>query len=384
LDSKNDGGPKPIRVGLLIDTPVGQTVIDEVIVPTFQLVLDEFTRDGQITRPVEFVVRTVRGLPNGSFLDVRDAFHELVAERCLIIFGPMITENGTPLMPYVEKLGEVPLVAMAGTERMLGEWIFALNNGSMADETLVIASIAALDGRREIAITMDEAPSGGGVTHVKSMIGQEYLQFARAAVRDVGLHVVAELPMPLDKERRKAALARLAKLQPDAILHLGLGQGLLGMNEALEEIGWAPPRYTQTSFEAAANNEEIRRKLAGWIGLDQYDERNTTGQAFLDRFEARFGRRPEYYMSVYMYDMARVILRALSNAQPLTGLGVKEALERIKMMPAACGAPGTRIKFGRFMRQGWVGSEYLVARRILPDGSRSVMYGTIEGLVTQS
>jgi branched-chain amino acid transport system substrate-binding protein len=251
----------------------------------------------------------------------------------------------------------------------------------MADETLVIASIAALDGRRSVAITMDAGRSGGGVTHVKSMIGQEYLQFARAAVQELGLHVVAELPIPIDKDKRTAALASLAKLQPDAIIHLGLGKGLLGMNESLEEIGWMPPRYTQTSFEAAANNDEIRRKLAGWIGLDQYDERNKTGQVFLDRFEARYGRRPEYYMSVYMYDMARVILRAVSNAQPLTGLGVKEALERIKMMPAACGAPGTRIKFGRFMRQGWVGSEYLVARRILPDGSRSVLYGTIEGLV---
>ena len=79
--------------------------------------------------------------------------------------------------------------------------------------------------------------------------------------------------------------------------------------------------------------------------------------------------------------MARVIMTAISDARPLTGRGVKEALERIKMLPAASGAPGTRLRFGRFIRQGWVGSEYLVARRILDDGSRSVIYGTIEGLV---
>jgi hypothetical protein len=29
----------------------------------------------------------------------------------------------------------------------------------------------------------------------------------------------------------------------------------------------------------------------------------------------------------------------------------------------------------------WVGSEFLVVRRVLPDGSRSVMHGTVEGLV---
>jgi branched-chain amino acid transport system substrate-binding protein len=376
-----EAGPKPIRIGFLLDTPLPQSTIDDVILATFELVRDEFVQQGLIDRPIDYVVRTPRGLPNGSFQDVRDAFFELVNEGCLIIFGPMITEDATPLAPYVEKLAEVPIVGMAGTERMLGEWSFALNNGSMADETYMIAAIAALDGRRNVAITMDAARSGGGVTHVKSMIGQEYLQYARNAVQEVGLNVLAELPIPLDAEKRKAALAGLARLQPDAIIHLGLGQGMLGMNESLAEIGWAPPRYTQTSFEATATNLETRKKLAGWIGLDQYDERNRTGQAFLDRFEARYGRRPEHYMSVYFYDMARVMLKAIAGAQPLTGLGVKEALERIKMMPAACGAPGTRIKFGRFIRQGWVGGEYMVARRILPDGSRSVLHGTIEGIV---
>jgi branched-chain amino acid transport system substrate-binding protein len=376
-----EAGPKPIRIGFLLDTPLPQSTIDDVILATFELVRDEFVQQGLIDRPIDYVVRTPRGLPNGSFQDVRDAFFELVAEGCLIIFGPMITEDATPLAPYVEKLAEVPIVGMAGTERMLGEWSFALNNGSMADETYMIAAIAALDGRRNVAITMDAARSGGGVTHVKSMIGQEYLQYARNAVQEVGLNVLAELPIPLDKEKRKAALTGLARLQPDAIIHLGLGQGMLGMNESLAEIGWAPPRYTQTSFEATATNLETRKKLAGWIGLDQYDERNRTGQAFLDRFEARYGRRPEHYMSVYFYDMARVMLKAIAGAQPLTGLGVKEALERIKMMPAASGAPGTRIKFGRFIRQGWVGGEYMVARRILPDGSRSVLHGTIEGIV---
>jgi hypothetical protein len=361
--------PKAIRVGLLIDTPVPQAVLDETILPTFELVAEDFAQDGSLSRPVEFVVRQVLGLPNGAFQDVREAFFDLVEAGCVIIFGPMITENGAPLMPYVEKLAEVPIVAMAGTERMLGEWVFALNNGSMADETLVIASIMARDGHRRVALTMDADRSGGGVTNVKSMIGQEYLQFARSAVHEVGLHAVAEIPIPLAHDRRTATLAALRELEPDAILHLGLGQGLLGMNASLEAIGWMPPRYTQTSFEAAANNDDVRRKLAGWIGLDQYDERN--------------GRRPEYYMSVYCYDMARVVMRAITGAQPLTGLGVKEALERIKMMRAACGAPGTRIKFGKFMRQGWVGSEYLVARRILPDGTRSVLYATIEGPVSQ-
>jgi hypothetical protein len=84
---------------------------------------------------------------------------------------------------------------------------------------------------------------------------------------------------------------------------------------------------------------------------------------------------------VYCYDMARVIAYAIAGAAPLTGAGVKDALEHVKMVPAASGAPGTYLRFGRFIRQGWVGAEYLVARRALPDASRTVFHGTIAGTV---
>ena len=370
-----------VRIGLLIDVPHWGPTIDDVLLATFRMVEDEYRAEGLIDRPIEYVVRIVPGLPGGSFGVVRDAFHELVEEGCLVIYGPMITENGTPLLPYVERLAEVPIVSMAGTEAMLGEWVFALNNGSMADEALVIASVMAMDGHRRIAVTMDAARSGGGITHMKSMIGQEYLHHARLAIQEVGLDSIGESAIPLDPQARIEALRELSQRKPDAILHLGLGQGMMNMNAALEEIGWSVPRYTQTSFEAAANSPDIRQKLAGWIGLDQFDERNETGKQFLDRFEARYGHRPENYVSVYAYDMARVLLRGIANAQPLTGAGVRAGLERIKMLKPGCGAPGTRIKFRRYIHQGWVGSEYLVARRILPDGSKSVMHATIEGLV---
>lgn len=51
------------------------------------------------------------------------------------------------------------------------------------------------------------------------------------------------------------------------------------------------------------------------------------------------------------------------------------------MLPAASGAPGTRLRFGKFIRHGWMGSGFLVARRVLPDDSRSVLHATIDGLI---
>jgi hypothetical protein len=176
-------------------------------------------------------------------------------------------------------------------------------------------------------------------------------------------------------------MATLAADKPDALIHVGFGLGIPGINDALRDIGWMPPRYTTTAFEFASTSVWWREQLAGWIGLDQYDERNTTGRAFLDRFEARHGRRPEYFFPVYCCDVGRLMMAALATARPLTGAGVKHALEKIKLLPAASGAPGTRLRFGRYIRHGWVGSEFLVARRVLPDASAIVMHATIEGLL---
>jgi ABC-type branched-subunit amino acid transport system substrate-binding protein len=360
----------PARIGLLFDYHDGSGSFDENVLPTLQLVADDYRERGLLERPVEFVVRTVQGLPKGSFRAVRDAFAELVEEDCLVIFGPWVSENAEPLREHVEALGQVPIISMGGTESMLGEWVFALNAGSMEEEPIIMTAVAAHDGCRSVGIAFED-----------SLIGHEYLRSARSACRGADLRITGEVAIPQVEAEKAAAMAELAAEKPDAILHVGFGLGLVGMNQALKEIGWLPPRYTTTAFEFAATSEYWRHQLAGWIGLDQYDERNQTGQTFLDRFEARYGRRPAYFFPLYCYDIGRVMLSAIAGARPLTGRGVKEALERVKLLPAASGAPGTRLRFGKFIRQGWMGSEYLVARRVLPDGSRSVLHGTIEGLI---
>lgn len=363
---------EPVKIGLLFDYVRRDGAFDKTIIPTLQLVADDFLERGLLDRPVEFVVRSVMGLPSGSFRAVRDAFHELVEEDVLVIYGPWVSENGAALLPYVEGLGEVACITMGASESLLGEWFFALPSGSLEEEPIIIANVAKYDGCRTV-----------GLAYEDSLIGAEYLRTMRAACQDAGLKITDEIAIPQVQADKRTAMATLAAGKPDAIIHIGFGLGLPGMNEALVEIGWTPLRYTTTAFEFAANNKWWRQQLAGWVGLDQYDERNEVGREFLDRYEARYGDRPEYFFPLYVYDVGRVMMTAIANARPLTGAGVKAALEGIKMMPAAIGAPGTRMRFGRWIRQGWVGSEFLVARRLLPDGSRSVLHGTIDGLLEE-
>jgi branched-chain amino acid transport system substrate-binding protein len=364
----------PARIGLLFDyiggAQEGTAGIIQDALDTLRLVVDDFRERGVLDRPVELVLRNVEGLPRGSFRAVRDAYDQLVEEDCLVIFGPWISENAVPLREHVERLGQVACISQGGSEGLLGEWMFALPNGSLEEEPIIMAQVALYDGCRSI-----------GIAYEDSLLGNEYLRSARAACAQVGLKVTGEVAIPQVEGEKQAAMRSLAAGQPDGLMHVGFGLGVVGMNAALDGIGWAPRRYTTTAFEFAANSPWWRAQFAGWVGLDQYDERNKVGAAFLDRFEARYGCRPAYYFPVYSYDIGRLMLTALSTARPLTGRGVKEALERIKMMPAAAGAPGTRLRFGKYIRHGWMGSEFLVARRVLPDASKIVMHGTIEGLV---
>ena len=123
-----------------------------------------------------------------------------------------------------------------------------------------------------------------------------------------------------------------------------------------------------TSFQNAWINKIVWDAIVGWTGLDQYDDGNAVGQAFLDRYNERYGRRPTYCVPVVNRDLATVLLHAFADARPLSPRGVRDALERIRLVPAASGSPGTRISFGKYAHRGWMGTGYLVARRLDEDG----------------
>ncbi|MGE2734193.1 ABC transporter substrate-binding protein [Mycolicibacterium vaccae] len=356
------GSVAPLKVGLLNDYPtMGSTDNDTVAALT--LVLDEARVSGLLDRPVELVQRSVVGLPNGTYKAVERAFDELIDEGCLAIFGPWVSDNVVPLRAHVDAAAQAPIITLSGSEGALGEWCFALNNGSMAEEPVMLAAVMIGDGRERIAIAYES-----------SLIGKEYLSFAEKAYTAAGLTVVSTVAIPQVEADKAEVVKALRETEPDALVHVGFGHGLWGFTDALLTAGWDPPRYTTTAFEMAHINTEWMRHLSGWIGLDSYDERNAVGQAFLDRFQARYGRRPGHSMPGLAHDAATVIARGLSMARPLTGEGVKHGIEQVKLIPSASGAPGTFLRFGRHIRQGWLSSDYLVARRVLADGSAHVFH----------
>jgi branched-chain amino acid transport system substrate-binding protein len=366
-DVSYESAAEPIKVGYLFDfkLPDGypQDQRDDLIQP-FELVFAEGLKQGIIDRPVQFVFREVEGLPKGSIKAVIDGFAELVDEGCLVIFGPAITDNCVPTKEAIEERFHVPAISCTGTDDWLGEWTFALPQGSMTDEPIFWAQLLRKAGQTEVGVLIEQ-----------SLIGESYSRHFRKACTEAGIRIVAEESIPQTGQDISKAVRKLHAAKPHAIVHCGFGFGVVHINPILEELNWDPPRYMGTAFQNAWLSPALWKAMVGWTGIDQYDEGNLVGQRFLDKYEAAYGRRPQYCVPVMNCDFANVLLRAFADAHPLTPRGVKEALERVKMVPAAGGSPGTRLSFGKWTRRGWMGAGYLVARQLDPDGVSSSLVG---------
>ena len=354
---------EPIKLGYLFDFRLPEYYPKEMradLTRTFELVFNEGLKQRIIDRPVEIVFREVEGLPKGTVKAVIDAYGELVDAGCLAIFGPSITDNAVPTREAIEQRFRVPAISVTGSEDWLGEWTFSLPMGSLTDEPIFWTQLLSKGGHTTVGVLVEQ-----------SLVGESYLKSFASACRDAGIRIVAEERLAQTAQDVGDAIRRIREAKPAALVHCGFGFGILHVNSALAALGWDPPRFTSTAFQNAWINPVLWNAFLGWTGVDQYDETNLLGQRFLDQYNAAYGRRPEYCLPVVNRDIATVLLRAFADARPLSPRGVKEALERVKMLPAASGAPGTMLRFGNWSHRAWMGAGYLVARRLDPDGINS-------------
>ena len=353
---------EPIKIGYLMDFLLGdypKEMYDDLTIP-FEMVFDDALERGLIDRPVEIVYREVEGLPKGSVKNVLNAYEDLVDEGCLLIFGPNIGDNAVALQEPLNERFRIPTISVTGSDRALGEWFFSFPMGSHFDEPIFWTDLLAKRNLNDVGILMEA-----------SLVGESYVANFRKACARRGVRIVAEETIAQTAQDVSEAVRNLHDANAQALVHAGFGFGIVFVNPALAELDWDPPRFTGTAFQNAWINPVMWKAFMGWTGVDQYDESNPVGQQFLDDFERLHGRRPQYCVPVVNRDVAVTILQALQEAQPLSPRGVKEALERVKSVPAASGAPGTRISFGNWVRRAWMGCGYLVARELEPDGVNS-------------
>jgi ABC-type branched-subunit amino acid transport system substrate-binding protein len=355
---------EPYRIGVLVDLP-GYPVLGDAFPDGVRFALDEAVGRGVVERPVETVFRGVRAQPWTDARPLLSAYRELVEDEGVLgVAGPFTSDNALALLPLVEQYG-VPTISMCGSPLFVGNAAFNLANGGLADEPPVIAAWLQGQGYRNVALLRET-----------TQIGEEYTAFFRRAAADLGITIRGEAPVytVVSEVELVDHLIRLRESKPDALVYLGLGGLNQVMRSALESIGWDPPRIQTTGFVGATYNEDKARLLDGWVGVDQYDERNEVFAAVLDRFEKAYGYRPANSALSCAYDMGHALAVGLGRMRIATPASLILGLETVRRLPACTGGPGTVITFGPQDHRGFKGCDVLVIRRAT--GGKTEFVGT--------
>jgi branched-chain amino acid transport system substrate-binding protein len=344
----------PTKIGVLIDIDMGTK---EDFLATLRLGFDEAHAEGVLLRPVELVVREAIGLPRLEAKNTIDGYLELVRAGVLCVIGPLITDNSIALAPVINREG-VPAVTWTGTDRYHGEYCFNLGNGGLAEEAAIMATWIRRSGFRTVGMIHEISP--GGVEYASN-----FRYYAAREKLDILIEAYTT-QIPADLE---GVLRKIRDQGPDCLAYLGYGYPTILMGPMFPSLGWNPPRIMTTAFQFCYAKPEWMAALEGWVGIDQMSEANPLLGPLFDRFAARFGKRRDHTVTALSYDTARLIAEGLARAPLLTPKGVKEGLEKVRMLPAANGGPRTHMSLGPYDHKAYKG-DWLVIRKI--QGGRTV------------
>ncbi len=345
---------EPILVGILPDRPGPEgPMIAEI-----RRVVDQTIADGRIDRPVTFVTEQATGLPEGTAAQVANAFHRLVARDVLVILGPTVTDNGLIATDLADQ-AQIPCINWTGSERTRSEWMFHYQIGSLEEEPHLLAAHLSERGLRRLAVVQDRSP-----------IGSTYGSFFDDAAHRLGLQIVGKTVVSPVATDLATTVVDLQKTNAEALVYLGLGISAGTLGQAMTTAGWQLPAVANSALMFGYAYPDWTTHWEGWTYADAWSERNPRLSALLKERQAEMPDRPVFPMTLAAGDdLGRLLAEALANTESLTRRGIRDALERIKCLPATLGLPGTTMGFGHWERAA-LKDGFLVLRRW--EGGRSV------------
>ncbi len=349
---QTQGDPfEPVKIGILVDMDIGQLLADWI--DSTILAIEDSLNEGVYDRPVEIITVDARGLPRENYLKVRKGYQKLVDAGCVIVLGPMISDNSVNLRETINATG-VPCIGWTGAVRFFGEYCFTVANGDIPTEAFMGANWCAQQGHRKVGFFWESGSSGA-----------DYSNAFRTAAQRSGVELVKEVNLGPNPRGLEESLATMREQGAEAIVYMGYGYSTFHFARAFRALEWDPPRFMGTAFMFYSNSNEWAEGLEGWHGVDQLGEDGTNPNyvAMLKRYEARFGRSSRNVVVALGYDTARAAILGIANASIAVPSEVKIGLEAIKWMPCTNGGPGCYITFAPYDHRGYKG-DFLTIREL--------------------
>ena len=350
---QTQGDPfEPVKIGILIDMDLNQLLADWID-PTILAIEDALNEGVWARSPVQLVIADARGLPRENYRKVIDGYRWLVDQGCVVVLGPMISDNCLVLQDTVNELG-VASIGWTGAHKYASEYAFTVANGDIPTEGVMCAQWLAGQGIERVGLFWEAGSSG-----------KDYAEYFRDTALQLGMSITREVKLEPNPVGLRDDLASMRELGTQGLYYGGYGYATFHFADALRAIDWDPPRVMGTAFMFYSNSNKWAEGLEGWHGVDQLGEdgANPNYNAMVKRFEARFGRTTANVVVALAYDTARVAIHGIANASIPYPKAVKEGMERIRWMPATNGGPGCYIQFGPHDHKGYKG-DFLTIREL--------------------
>jgi hypothetical protein len=265
-----------------------------------------------------------------------------VGEGVAAIIGPAISESAVAVAPVANEL-RVPCINYSGSEQSRGDFAFHYQIGSLEEEPYVLARHVRDRDTQQVA-----------VVHDRAFIGEQYQAFFVDACRRHDLEVTEVVGIAPDGTDAAEVAERVR--DSSTVVYLGLGMSAYPLGLAL------PETVEVAATSALMFGYAMREWTAAWDGWTYVDALHDDNPVLRDLESQWPGAFPAGPTLACAHDMGRLIGEALRRAPALDGEGVRDGLEHVKQLPAALGAPGTVMGFGRHQR-GALSGQFLVLRQ---------------------
>jgi len=335
---------EPVKIGVLVDMDVGQLLADWID-PTI-LAIEDALNEGLWGRsPVQIITADARGLPRENYRQVIDGYKWLVEQGCVVVLGPLISDNSILMQETIDELG-VPCIGWTGAHKFSSKACFTVANGDVASEGVICANWLYRQGHRKVGLFWEAGSSG-----------RDYADYFRYTAMQLGMTITREVMLEPNPRGLTDHLRDMREMGTEGIYYGGYGYSTMHFGKAFKELAWDPPRIMGTAFMFYSNQNRWEEGIDGWHGIDQLAEPGTNPnyEAMVKRFEERFGRKTRNVVVALSYDTARAAIAGIANALIPTPPEVIVGLERIRWMPATNGGPATYVQFGPGDHKGYKG-----------------------------
>jgi len=118
-----------VKIGILIDMDLNQLLADWID-PTILAIEDALNEGVWARSPVQLVIADARGLPRENYRKVIDGYRWLVEQGCVVVLGPMISDNSLVLQDTANELG-VACIGWTGAHKFASDYCFTVANGDI-------------------------------------------------------------------------------------------------------------------------------------------------------------------------------------------------------------------------------------------------------------